>query len=152
MKKYTLLFFITIILFLSACTPAAAPFPSPVVQATILPEERTSTFALIIKPSAFDGQEVTCRGALYIDDDGLALYATPDDGEYTVKINALWLGTLESITAYTEEELRGLDGAYVELTATVVANQQGPEDAYNCEMKNVKKILKLDPVNQLPEE
>ena len=152
MKKHTLFLFIVILLLLSACTSTVAPSPTVDIHATTPPEERTSTFALIIKPSAFDGKEVTCRGALYVDADGLALYATPDDGEYMVKINALWLGTLDSIPAYTEEELRALDGEYVELTATVVADQQGPEDAYNCEMKDVKKILKLEPVNQLPEE
>ncbi|MDL2225541.1 hypothetical protein LJC20_05025 [Eubacteriales bacterium OttesenSCG-928-M02] len=151
MKKQLLFLLVVIVTFLVACTQTIPSSTPANPQNTTPPSERTSTFAIIIKPEEFDGQEVTCRGALYIDDDGLALYATPDDGEYMVRINALWLGNLDSITVYTPEELKALDGAYVELTATVVADKQGPDNAYNCEMKDVKKIQKLEPVNQLPE-
>ena len=49
-----------------------------------------------------------------------ALYATPDDGEYLLTINALWMGEQETITAYTPEALKALDGEYVEVTGTVV--------------------------------
>ena len=49
-------------------------------------------FALIIDPEAYNEQTVTVRGAFYLDGDGAALYATPDDGEYLLTINALWMG------------------------------------------------------------
>ena len=116
------------------------------------PEDRTSIFALIIDPEAYDGQTVTVRGAFYLDGDGAALYATPDDGEYLLTINALWMGEQETITAYTAEELKALDGEYVEVTGTVVGDAYGPEEAYNCELKDIQKILKLEPVNELPKE
>ena len=116
------------------------------------PEDRTSIFALIIDPEAYNEQTVTVRGAFYLDGDGAALYATPDDGEYLLTINALWMGEQETITAYTAEELKALDGEYVEVTGTVVGDAYGPEEAYNCELKDIQKILKLEPVNELPKE
>ena len=116
------------------------------------PEDRTSIFAMIIDPEAYNGQTVTVRGAFYLDGDGAALYATPDDGEYLLTINALWMGEQETITAYTPEELKALDGEYVEVTGTVVGDAYGPEEAYNCELKDIQKMLKLEPVNELPKE
>ena len=80
------------------------------------------------------------------------MYATPDDGEYLLTINALWMGEQETITAYTPEELKALEGEYVEVTGTVVGDAYGPEEAYNCELKDIQKILKLEPVNELPKE
>ena len=114
-------------------------------------EERTSLFALIMRPEEFDGEEIIVRGALFIDgEEDVALYATTADGTYMVKLNALWLGKIADISAYTEAELRALDGQYVEVKGRVDANQRGPGDAYNCELEEVKKIQKVEPENTLP--
>ena len=141
-----------ILLFLISGCGENKPASASVNPESVSPEDRTSIFALIIDPEAYNGQTVTVRGAFYLDGDGAALYATPDDGEYLLTINALWMGEQETITAYTAEELKALDGEYVEVTGTVVGDAYGPEEAYNCELKDIQKILKLEPVNELPKE
>ena len=72
--------------------------------------------------------------------------------EYTAVSYTHLMGEQETITAYTPEELKALDGEYVEVTGTVVGDAYGPEEAYNCELKDIQKILKLEPVNELPKE
>ena len=141
-----------ILLFLISGCGENKPTSASVNLESVSPEDRTSIFALIIDPEAYNEQTVTVRGAFYLDGDGAALYATPDDGEYLLTINALWMGEQETITAYTAEELKALDGEYVEVTGTVVGDAYGPEEAYNCELKDIQKILKLEPVNELPKE
>ena len=147
MRKRVIFVIFALLLFITGCGEQA------IDKTAITPaEERTSIFALIIDPEAYDGDQVTVRGAFYLDGDGAALYATPDDGEYMLTINALWMGEQTSITAYTMEELKALNGEYVEVTGTVKGTVYGPEDAYNCELTDIKKILKLEPVNPVPEE
>ena len=139
MKKYRWIVCLLLILCLCGCSKKEAF------------EERTSIYALIIDPQAFDGERVTVRGALFIDgNEDVALYATTDDGKYMVQLNALWLGKIKDILTYTEEQLRGWDGCYVEVNGTINAKEQGPQNAYNCNLEKVRSIQKIEKKNEIP--
>lgn len=150
MKRILIIFFLLFIIACSGCNGEQGDYPVFTPGSITPSSERTSMYALIIDPQKYEGERVTVQGALYVDGNGLAVYASGYDGAYDLHVNAIWLGEFVDIGIAEEEELRALDGQQVEVTGVIIANKFGPDGLYNCEMKEIERISYVEKVQTLP--
>ena len=113
-------------------------------------EERISIIALIATPEKYHDIHAKVRGYLWVDEEGAALYVAKEDAEYEAHLSAIWIGRFGEINTFTEEELWALHGQYVEVTGTIDTASHGPDETYNCEIKEIENIQALEIVNELP--
>lgn len=78
---------------------------------------------LIATPDRFQNKIVRVFGYLRLDFEGRAIYLHEDDYEHSLYKNGLWVSFKDG--AFTDEQLKALDGKYVLLEGTFDAGKQG---------------------------